>query len=286
MKHRRRIGCAVVVLYCIACCVFMSFSRGGIFSLVDAIGTLHGGRRGGPPEWVAHAVDIVTAPIQLSIFWPLALLERISANTGKRGRQKAEMERRHALYLQYLALLDEEFERAYTIPDFQCPTNQIAMEALDTWISYRQQDVNWCSNSLPRYAEHVISHPEIMPSLKSLWRSSKMEPGLQHKGLLKAVQLAEERSGEDVKWLIWAIMGTGSGKGDGQYLIPDEVINQYTNSPNPLVSWCAQDALKNRASYREHLRRHEEHLLRLRNRNKNSHDIRQPAQSLPIGDKP
>ena len=229
--------------------------------MIDAIGTLHGGRRGGPPEWVAHGVDIVTAPIQLSVFWPLALIERISANTGERGRQRAERERRHALYLQYQALLDEDFERAYTMPDFQCPTNQIAMEALDKWICCHEQDVNWCSNSLPRYAEHVISHPEIMPSLKSLWRSSKMEPGLQRKGLLKAVQLADERFDEDVKWLIWAIMGAGNG--DGQYLIPDEVINQYTNSPNPLVSWGAQNALTNRASFREHLRRHEEHLLRL-----------------------
>ena len=284
MKHKKRIGCTMALLYCIACSIVMSFSRGGFFSVIGAIGTLHGGGRNAPPEWVPFAMDIVTAPIQLSIMWSLSLLERIFANTSKSGRQKAERERRHALYLQYLALLDEDFERAYTLPDFQCPTNQIAMEALDKWIWCRQQDVNWCSNSLPQYAEHVISHPEIMPSLKSLWRLSKKEPGLQHKGLLKAVQLAEENSGEDVKWLIWAIMGAGSG--DGQYLIPDEVINQYTNSPNPLVSWCAQDALTNRASHRESIRRHEEYLLRLRKRNKNPHDLHQSVQSLPLGDMP
>ena len=286
MKHKRRIGCAVIVLYCVACSLIMSLSGDGFFAVIGAIGTLHGGGRNAPPEWVPFAMDIATAPIQLSIMWSLSLLGRIFANTSESGYQKAERERRHALYLQYLALLDEEFERAYTMPDFQCPTNQIAMEALDQWISCRQQDESWCSNSLPRYAEHIINHPEIMPSLKSLWRLSRMEPDMQHKGLLKAVQLAEERSDEDVKWLIWSIMGTGSEKGDGLYLIPDEVINQYTNSPNPLVSWCAQDALTNRASYREHLRRHEEHLLRLRNRNKNSHDIRQPAQSLPLRDMP
>ena len=285
MKHKRRIGCAVVALYCVACSIVMSFSGNGFFSVIGAIGTLHGGGRNAPPEWVPLAMDIATAPIQLSIMWSLSLLERIFANTSESGRQKAERERRHTLYLQYLALLDEEFERAYTMSDFQCPTNQIAMEALDKWISCRQQDASWCSNNLPRYAEHVISHPEIMPSLKSLWGLSKMEPSMQRKWLLKAVQLAEERSGEDVKWLIWTIMGTGSGKGDDQYLFPDEVISQYTNSPNPLVSWCAQDVLTHRASYREHLRRHEEHLLRLGNRN-NPNDIRQPAQSLPIGDKP
>ena len=264
MKHKKRIGCIVVLLYCVACCVTMAFSSGGFFSLISAIGTLHGGGHGGPPEWVDKVVDIATAPVQLSIMWPLALLERISSRTGERGRQRKERERRDAQVLRYRAILDEDFENVYAMSDFQCPTNQIAMETLDKWIWCRKGDASWCSNSLPRFAEHVMNHSEMMPQLKSMWRLGKLNPDMQQRGFQKALHLAEESPSEDVRWLLWAILGDGRDDVEGHYLIPDEIINHYTNNPNQIISYSARESLANRKSYRDYLRRHREHLQLMR----------------------
>ena len=42
-------------------------------SLVCDIGTLQGGRES--PKWVGHALDIATAPVQVTVLWPFLAIK-------------------------------------------------------------------------------------------------------------------------------------------------------------------------------------------------------------------
>ena len=78
MKRKMQIGCIAVLLYCIACSIVVKVTGRGLFTLVGDIGTLHGGRRG--PKWVGHALDIVTAPVQVTVLWPYMAINNMCKN--------------------------------------------------------------------------------------------------------------------------------------------------------------------------------------------------------------
>jgi hypothetical protein len=73
MISGKRMGCAAVLLYCIACSIVVEVAGRGFFMLVGDIATLHGGRGG--PKWMGHALDIVTAPVQVTILWPFLAID-------------------------------------------------------------------------------------------------------------------------------------------------------------------------------------------------------------------
>lgn len=77
MRSKLRIGCAAVLLYCIACSVTVEVTGWGFFKLIAAIGTLHGGRGSDDPEWVNHVFDIVTAPVQVTVLWPFLAINNM-----------------------------------------------------------------------------------------------------------------------------------------------------------------------------------------------------------------
>ena len=86
MKIRKnRIGSIAVLLYCIVCSITVEVTGRGVFALVGDIGTLHGGRRG--PKWVGHALDIVTAPVQVTVLWPVLAINNICKNAGDKEHE-------------------------------------------------------------------------------------------------------------------------------------------------------------------------------------------------------
>lgn len=75
MKRRMHIGCAAVLLYCIVCSIAVEATGWGLFKLIDGIGTLYGGRGSNNPKWVGHALDIASAPVQVTVLWPFLAIK-------------------------------------------------------------------------------------------------------------------------------------------------------------------------------------------------------------------
>ena len=85
MIRKNRIGCIAVLLYCIMCSITVEVTGRGLFVLVGDIGTLHGGRRG--PKWVGHALDIVSAPVQVSVIWPFLAINNMCKHTEDKEQE-------------------------------------------------------------------------------------------------------------------------------------------------------------------------------------------------------
>ena len=81
----------------------------------------------------------------------------------------------------------------------------------------------------------------------------------QKRALTVALELAENNPSEEVKWLLWGIMNvTAKDVSPGRevpYTFSDEMIQGYATNKIEIIRWCAQQTLKNRASYRSYLRR-------------------------------
>ena len=86
-----------------------------------------------------------------------------------------------------------------------------------------------------------------------------MDSDLLVRGLHAAIGLAEQSKCPDkeIMRLLGYIMGTTARKQDG-YLIPDDVIRQYANHANDMVSSCALVELKHRSNLRERAKRLDE----------------------------
>ena len=54
-------------------------------SLVGDIGTLQGGRES--PKWVGHALDIATAPVQVTVLWPFLAIKNMCKNAGDKEHE-------------------------------------------------------------------------------------------------------------------------------------------------------------------------------------------------------
>ena len=206
-----------------------------------------------------RCVDIVTAPAQITIFTPLFIVKYISEHTGESGRRRAEMERQEAAYERYMKLLDEDFDRIYAETEFLDPTNAPAMKALNRWPRWHSGEFN--IERKRRFCEYCLAHAELMIPLRDLWRLCKFPADLQRRALTVALELAERDPSEDVKWLLWGLMNVSAKDvSPGQeipYTFSDEELQGYVTSKNEIIRWSAQEALKNRASYRSYLRRHD-----------------------------
>ena len=162
--------------------------------------------------------------------------------------------------LHYTSLISKDFELIFEMPDFQCPTNHVALAALDGWVAHHLIDH---SDRMVRYAEHIMNHCDIMTSLPRIWSMPGMDSKLLHRGLLAAIGLAEQSSCPDkeIMRLLGYIMGTPGHK-QGEYVLPDDVIRLYANHANDMVSSCALVELTHRAKLREIAERLDEQRLR------------------------
>lgn len=261
MKKPLRIGCLVLLLYCIACSLLVAISGRGWFLFAAEWGTLQGGTVPERERMILRGVDIVTAPLQVAILVPLAAVNYIQAHTGERGRKRAERQRQEAACKQYWEWLDEDFDRIYAEPGFLEPTNIPAMKALDGWTRYyfKKED----SERKRRFAEYCLGHPELMPPLREFWRMCNVPEDLQRRALTVALDLAEKNPDEDVKWLLWGLMNVTttynfSPTQPPPYTFSDETLQGYLTNSVEIIRWSAQEALANRASYRDYLRRQNE----------------------------
>ena len=75
------------------------------------------------------ALDIVTAPLQVTFLYPAYGLTYLYENTGSRTRRKDEIQREQEEERRYRALLEEDGERMFAMPDFRNPTNHAALSA-------------------------------------------------------------------------------------------------------------------------------------------------------------
>ena len=206
-----------------------------------------------------RCVDIVTAPAQVAIFTPLLIVKYIGNHTGERGRERARLEQEQAAYERYMKLLDEDFDRIYAETEFLNPANAPAMKALDRWPRWHSGEFN--IERKRRFGEYCLAHAELMIPLRDLWRLCKFPADLQRRALTVALEMAERDPSEDVKWLLWGLMNVSAEDvSPGQevpYTFSDEELQGYVTNKIEIIRWSAQDALKNRASYRSYLRRHE-----------------------------
>jgi len=251
VKKKFRIGCLVVILYCLGCSLYVGISGHGYCYFVAEMATLGGGNLSTLNRIGYRVIDIVTAPAQIAFFVPLFGINYIQNHTGERGRERAEHERQRAAHARYVKLLDENFDRIYIESEFLNPTNKPAMEALYIHVSYKTD-----AERQQRFAEYCLEHPELMPPLREFWRLRKLPVDLQRRTLAVVLEMAKKNPSEDVKWLLWGIISVGDG--DGHWTIPDEELQCYATNEVEIIRWSAQDNLKHRASYRDYLRRHEE----------------------------
>lgn len=251
MKKPLRIGCLVFLLYCIACSLLVAVIGRGWFLFAAEFGTLQGGSIPEQKRRFLRNVDIVTAPLQVAILVPLAAVNYIQEHTGERGRRLAERKRQKAAYEQYMKWLDEDFDRIYAEPGFLDPTNKPAMKALDVWTRYHFKE-----EEKRRFAEYCLAHPELMPPLREFWRMGNVPEDLQRRALPVAIDLAEKNPDEDVKWLLWGLMNVTttwnfSPNRPPPYTFSDETLQGYLTNSTEIIRWSAQEALSNRATYRD-----------------------------------
>ena len=86
---------------------------------------------------------------------------------------------------------------------------------------------------------------------------------LQRRALTVALDLAEKNPEKDVKSLLWGLMNVTttydfSPTRPPPYTFSDETLQDYLTNSTEIIRWSAQEALANRASYRDHLRRQNE----------------------------
>ena len=250
MKRMKRIVCAVCLVYCIACVAVVEFSGYGFFLSIGEFATIRGGHLSVLDKIVAHSLDIVSAPLQVTILWPCSAIMLAYENTGERKAKREEAEKVRESTQRYIDLLDNDAESMFTLPDFQTPSNCAAMAAIDEWVYSRKGDRKWCAEFLPRCAEHVLSHSELMPEVGNLWRIHKLDVSVQVRGLQEAARLAETGKFSDAKMrlLLENIMGRPE-TGESCGIVPEEVVVQYVDHPNRLVSRCARNELGSRWYY-------------------------------------
>ncbi len=258
MKKKPRIGCLAVILYCIGCSAYIGISGQGFFWNTAFLCT-RGTHMSNGVSIFLRCVDIVTAPAQITIFTPLFIVKYIGEHTGERGRRRAEMERQEAAYERYMKLLDEDFDRIYAETEFLNPTNAPAMKALNRWPRWHSGEFN--IERKRRFGEYCLAHSELMISFRELWRLCEFPEDLHRRALTVSLELAEKNPSEDVKWLLWGIMNVSakdvSPGMEIPYTFSDEMIQGYTTNQIEIIRWSAQEALKNRDSYRSYLRRRE-----------------------------
>ena len=261
MKKPLRIGCLVLLLYCIVCSLWVAISGQGWFLFSAEWGTLQGGTVPERERIFLRNIDIVTAPLQVAILLPLAAVDYIQDHTGERGRKLAEGKRQEAAYKQYLKWLDEDFDRIYVESAFLDPTNKPAMKALNSWAGYHFKKED--SERKRRFAEYCLDHPELMPPLREFWRMGNVPEDLQRRALTVALDLAEKNPDEDVKWLLWGLMNVTITHNfppsrPPPYTFSDETLQGYLTNSTEIIRWSAQESLASRATYRDYLRRQNE----------------------------
>lgn len=258
MKKKTRIGCLAVALYCIGCSLLAAISGQGLFLFIAEIGTLRGGDIPGRDRIALRGIDIATAPLQVAILAPMAAVNYIQEHTGERGRELAEAKQKESAYRHYLKMLDEDFDRIYDDPGFLDPANRPAMKALDIWIRPHAFSGEFDAERKRRFAEYCLEHPELMPPLREFWRHVKLPEDLQRRALGVALETVEKNPGEEAKLLLWGLMNVclenGSPGLEITYTFPDEMLQDIATNPCEAISWCAQQALENRGSYRNYLR--------------------------------
>jgi len=255
MRREFRIGCLAVILYCVGCGLYVGISGKGFFWVFGMFGTIRGGHRiSDREEFFLRGIDVVTAPVQVPI-WGLLYIKHV---TGESGRIERELKRQEAEYERYMKLLDENPDRIYTESEFLNPTNTSAIKAVNCWTSYwhNRECGKFNDERLRRFAEYQLGHQELMFAFKEFWRRSDLPVDLQSRALAAALEMAKENPSEDVKWLLWGIMGVGDG--DGHWTIPDEELRGYATNEVEIIRWSAQESLKGRNTYRDYLRLHEE----------------------------
>ena len=262
MKRKWKVGCLVVAFYCAGCSILLG-THGGFFSVTAEMSTLHGGHLSKCDVIVARSIDIVTAPVQIAILAPLFAVNYVCEHTGERGRELAKIARQKEMCERYVKLLREDFDRIYVEREFLNPSNEPAMKALG------QEKYRLDAASRQRYAEFLLEHRELMLPQREFWRICKVPAFLHRRALAIALDFAGKNSSEDVKWLVLGIMNACAEESipgcELPYVFSGEELQGYVTNEIEIVRWSARAALKNRTSYRDHLRRHEEHLREMRN---------------------
>ena len=93
MKRKWKIGCLLVILYCVGCGILLG-TYGGLFSITVEMSTLQGGRRMSRYDAViSRCFDIVTAPAQVAFFGSLMAIDRVCEYMGTRGRERKKLSR-------------------------------------------------------------------------------------------------------------------------------------------------------------------------------------------------
>jgi len=260
MNKKFRIGCLVVILYCLGCSLYIGISGQGMFWIFGVFGTIKGGHISDREEFFLRGLDVVTAPVQV----PLLGLLYIKHVTGESGRIERELKRQEAAYERYTKLLDENPDRIYVEPEFLNPTNTPAIKAVDCWTRYwhNRECGKFNDERLRRFAEYQLDHRELMLPLREFWRMSELPVDLQRRALATAIEMAEKNPCEDVKWLLWGVMNKSAKEvspGDEiSYTFPDEVLRGYATNRVEIIRWSAQESLKDRSTYREYCCRQKE----------------------------
>lgn len=262
MTRKRRIGCLAVIVYWIACIAALEFSGQGFWLGMAHFSTIQGGWLSREELIFSHALDAVTAPVQVTVGWPCVAIKHIYDNTGERLKRKETLKAEAESKKRYAVMLDEDPTLMFSLPDFASSSNRIALAALNDWIArqwiYDKVDEEW----LEKCADFIMGHRDVMPYIESLWRAPKMRPETEIRALQVAVDLAADSASphKELQWLLQNMMRATAGDEWQPPIIPDGIIEQYLNHPVAYVSECAREELRYRRYMRSEKKRIDEYL--------------------------
>ncbi len=185
----------------------------GCFSLVGNI-NINGGGASTGEKIVLGALDVVTLPVQIVVFGPFVVAECIDANTGERGRIKRETQAHQEAVETYKERLSKDRDCFLVDPDFSCPTNKAAMEALDGWLWHNKIP----AEKIRPFAEKVLASPGLLRNLRGLWAQAELSNDDRRKAFHAAVNLYLAEEGEEAFELVWFLVDREDSE------IPDEEL--------------------------------------------------------------
>lgn len=96
MRRKHRIGCLAALCFWIACAAALLLSGQGIFNGLGDCMTIRGPNRSKSDLFVGHALDALTAPVQVVVLWPISWIRDRSINgdgNDKVGETASSQER-------------------------------------------------------------------------------------------------------------------------------------------------------------------------------------------------
>ena len=196
------------------------------------------------------ALDVVTMPVQIIIFGPMAVHELIDANTGERGRLK----RRRKDIERIKQELTADFSKVYADPDFLSPSNTVQRDALGEWLGWHSMN---CPDRelIDPLAERLLDNQDAAYALMTILGQKNLSPDLKKKLCLSLIEGSRTQAKDQQSNVVNYIFNC-------KHLSEEELkglVSDKSDSTDKVIGECLRMSVKARMDRR---RREEEEAVR------------------------